>query len=93
MMRRQLVLVPDELRDLIPAAFREKDAAKYVRMNINAFRKAVKSGVIIHRIRGAQRLYLKKDLDEYLEHLPVGNKDGRISSKPYNLKKGGNPCQ
>ncbi len=93
-MRHQLVLVPDELRDLIPAAFREKDAAKYVRMNINDFRKAVKKGVIIHRIRGAQRLYLKKDLDEYLEHLPVGNKEGRISSKPYNLKKGGNPqCQ
>ncbi len=93
-MRHQLVLVPDELRDLIPAAFREKDAAKYVRLNINTFRKAVKNGVIIHRIRGAQRLYLKKDLDEYLEHLPVGNKDGRISSKPSKLEKGGNPqCQ
>ncbi len=93
-MRRQLVLVPDELRDLIPAAFREKDAAKYVRLNINTFRKAVKNGVIIHRIRGAQRLYLKKDLDQYLEHLPVGHKDSRISSKPYNLKEGGNPqCQ
>ena len=77
-MKHQLVLVPEELRNLMPAAFREKDAAKYVRMNINDFRKAVKSGAILYRIRGVQRLYLKKDLDEYLENLPIGNKNSRI---------------
>ncbi len=77
----------------MPAAFREKDAAKYVRMNINDFRKGVTSGVIPYRIRGVQRLYLKRDLDEYLENLPIGNKDSRISPKPSKLEEGGNPCQ
>ena len=91
-MRRVLVAVPNEIRDLMPAAFRENDAAKYVRMNINDFRIAVKRGEIPYRIRSVQRLYLKKDLDLYLENLPVGRPDTTIDSKPIKPKKGVNLC-
>ena len=92
-MRRVLCIVPDDVREPGPGAFREREAAKYVRMNINDFRKAVKEGLIPFRIRSIQRLYLKKDLDDYLEALPVGGEETRISPKPFTSGKGGEPCQ
>ena len=94
-MRRVLALVPDDIRHPTPGAFREKDAAQYVRMGINDFREAVKRQLIKVRCHtlGTGRLYLRKDLDEYLENLPVGDPRDRMAPTPITLGKGDKPCQ
>lgn len=69
-----MILVPvSETRDVIPAALKERDAARYVGLGIRRFRDAVHSGEIKARVRGKQRIYLTSELDEYLHSLPHAN--------------------
>lgn len=57
---------------LQPAAFHELAAAKYLGMNRTSFRVLVFSGVIPYseHLNGRTRIYLRSDLDAYLETLP-----------------------
>lgn len=73
--------VPDEIKDPIPAAFREKDASHYLGIGIHRFREKVRTGIIKPRLEGKQRFYLRKELDDYLESLPVDERAARMASK------------
>ncbi len=80
-MMLKLCQVPDEIKDSIPAAFREKDAIRYLGLGIHRFRAKVHTGVIKPRLEGKQRLYLRRDLDDYLESLPVDSSAVKIASQ------------
>ena len=76
-----LMPVVDKLAPITPAVMYETMAAKYVMLGIHDFRKLVDEGIIIYRTHPgrSRRIYLKTDLDDYLNNLPQGNMgDGRI---------------
>ena len=71
----KLKLVPayDSIPAPQPAAFFEAAAAKYVRMSREAFRKELLfTGIIpfIEHVGGKTRIYLRADLDAYLDSRP-----------------------
>ncbi len=61
-----------EVKDPQPAAFHEKGAAKYLGMSRPKFLELVYSGIIPYttHANGSKRLYLRADLDAYLESRP-----------------------
>lgn len=71
---QKLMLIPvsKNVGPLIPAAMHEHAAAKYVGMNRTSFRDLVFDGIIpfTKHLNGKTRIYLKTDLDRYLESLP-----------------------
>ncbi len=70
---KRLVLVPicDE-RQAPPAAMHELSAAHYVGMNRTHFRKLMLRGIFPYTFHmdGKTRIFLRADLDAYLESLP-----------------------
>ncbi len=70
-MSLMLVNVVKEIGDIQPAAMYEKDAAKYLKLSVNDLRRFVAEGRIIARRHPgrSRRIYLKTDLDQYLESL------------------------
>jgi hypothetical protein len=73
MTRTKLALIPTaDDRHATPAAMHELASARYVGMNRTAFRDLVFTGVIPYTVHmnGKRRIYLKADLDAYLEALP-----------------------
>ena len=71
---KQLVLMPfvNQLSPVSPAVMYEVTAAKYLMLGIHEFRKLVDEGAIICRNHPGRkrRIYLKADLDDYLNRLP-----------------------
>ena len=67
----KLCEVHDRIADPQPAAFYEAAAAEYVRMCRTKFRELVKDGLIpfAYHVHGKTRIYLRADLDAYLESL------------------------
>jgi hypothetical protein len=68
-----LALVPiKETGALQPAAMHELAAAKYIGMNRTYFRELVFAGAIpfTEHMNGKTRIYLRSDLDAYLDGLP-----------------------
>ena len=67
----QLVPVHDRIADPKPAAFHEAAAAKYISMCRTMFREIVQDGLIPYaeHVNGQTRIYLRSDLDAYLESL------------------------
>jgi hypothetical protein len=61
-----------EIKESQPAAFHETGARRYLGMNKTAFIDLVYSGVIPYTTHsnGSQRIYLRCDLDAYLESRP-----------------------
>jgi hypothetical protein len=72
----KLILMPvvDGLAPLSPAAMYESVAAKYVKLAIHDFRRLVNEGIIPYRTHKGRcrRIYLKADLDGFLNTLPKG---------------------
>ena len=67
----KLCSVPDEIEAVHPAAFQETSAAYYYGISIDKFRAHVHAGRILARVEGKRRLYLKIDLDSFLQSLPI----------------------
>ncbi len=69
-----LALVPiiEQPKASPPAAMHELDAARYIGTNRTSFRELVFDGHIPFRthLNGKRRIYLRRDLDLYLESLP-----------------------
>lgn len=67
-----LVSLVKELAEIQPAAMYEREAAKYVKLSVNTLREFADSGRIVTRQHPgrSRRIYLKSDLDAYLESLP-----------------------
>ena len=69
----ELVLVPlvQEIDRVQPAAMYERDAAKYLKLSVNDLRLFAKQGAIVARRHPgrSRRIYLRADLDRYLESL------------------------
>jgi len=69
-----LVLVPmvKEIGEMQPGAMFECEAAKYLKLSVNELRKFVRIGLIParHHPERRRRIYLRSDLDHYLESLP-----------------------
>jgi excisionase family DNA binding protein len=67
-----LVSVVKELADVQPAAMYEKEAARYLKLSVNDLRRFANDGRIVARRHPgrSRRIYLKADLDRYLESLP-----------------------
>ena len=69
----KLVLAPeyDRIPDLKPALLHELAAAQYLGMCRTKFRGLVKSGLIpfAQHVNGSTRIYLRGDLDAYIESL------------------------
>ncbi len=91
-MSNKLILVSvNEVGTPQPAAFHEHAAMKYLGMNRAAFREIVFAGLIpftIH-VNGSKRIYLRSDLDAYLESLPRSRMAPREHSpKPAPFLKG-----
>jgi len=78
----RLVSIKDDIREIQPAAMREKIAARYVHLSINTFRQKVHDGEIVAHRRGKQRLFLKWDLDSYLNSLPLDDPATRDNDCP-----------
>jgi excisionase family DNA binding protein len=70
-MSLMLVNVIKEIGSIQPAAMYERDAAKYLKLSVNDLRKFVDDGRIVARRHPgrSRRLYLKMDLDDYLQSL------------------------
>ncbi len=66
-----LLPVNDDVKTAVPAAMHELAAARYLGMNRTSFRELVFSGVIPYtsHINGKRRIYLRSDLDRYLNGL------------------------
>ncbi len=77
----KVCVVPDKIKDPMPAAFREKQASRYLGIGIHRLREKVRTGIIKPRLEGKQRFYLRKELDDYLESLPVDERAARMASK------------
>lgn len=71
-MSLMVVSVVEEIKAIEPAAMYEKDAARYLKLSVNDLRKFVATGIIIARQHPGRtrRIYLKADLDNYLQSLP-----------------------
>jgi hypothetical protein len=85
-----LVLLPiiDQIKASPPAAMHELAAARYLGMNRTSFRELVFSGLIPHttHVNGKPRIYLRVDLDHYLESLPRRTMEPRENSPILALK-------
>jgi hypothetical protein len=71
-MSAHLALVPiADKHGAAPAAMHELAAARYLGMNKTAFRELIMGGVIPYSVHlnGKRRIYLKVDLDAYLDNL------------------------
>ena len=79
----KLCEVPKQLKPPQPAAFRESHAANYCGMGVDTFRVHVHSGQITARVSrlGGARLYLRVDLDKFLQSLPVDNTAIKMAPK------------
>jgi excisionase family DNA binding protein len=68
--RLALVPISDE-RSAMPAAMHELAAARYLGMNRTAFRELLMAGLIPYsrHVNGRRRIFLRADLDAYLENL------------------------
>ncbi len=67
----QVVEVPEQ------AAFTVSRAARYLGMSVNTLRKRADEGLIMaRRDVSNNRVFLKRDLDMYLESLPIDNVTG-----------------
>jgi hypothetical protein len=90
-MTTRLALVPicDE-HQAPPAAMHEGAAARYVGMNRTAFRELLLRGIISYTVHlnGKTRIYLRSDLDAYLESLPRRRMAPRENSPKPALAKG-----
>jgi hypothetical protein len=60
-----------EIGDVQPAAMYEHDAARYLKLSVNDVRAFVRTGAIVARRHPnrSRRIYLRSDLDRYLESL------------------------
>ncbi len=65
-MTLRLVSLPDDDKGFLRGAYRAKQAAFYMNMSINKFRKLR----IPARLSGKLRVWLRRDLDAVLESLP-----------------------
>jgi hypothetical protein len=66
-----LVSMVDKIEEVQPAAMYEREAAHYLKLSVNDLRAFAKSGLVVAR-RHPNRsrcIYLKADLDRYLESL------------------------
>ena len=85
----RLALVPraDEHR-AAPAAMHELAAARYLGMNRTSFRELLFSGQMpwTTHLNGKRRIYLKTDLDRYLESRPRSRMAPRENSQNPALK-------
>lgn len=83
-----LLQVTDQIKALTPAAMHEYAAAKYVGMNRTSFRNLVFAGVFpfTKHVNGKRRIYLRSDLDRYLESLPRSTMIERENSPLVALK-------
>ncbi len=86
-MALKLVAVQDEVR--LRGAYREKEAARYICKGIHTFRFLVHAGKIAARRSGAQRLFLREDLDNYLRQLPVDRSAIKIAPPDQSQEEGG----
>ena len=86
--RLALLPVVDNIKTLVPAAMHENAAAKYLGMNRTSFRQLVFAGIIPYtkHINGKRRIYLRSDLDCYLESLQRSTMVGRENSPIAALK-------
>jgi hypothetical protein len=66
-----LVSMVKEIGEIQPAAMYEHDAARYLKLSVNDLRIFVRVGTIVARRHPnrSRRIYLKSDLDRYLESL------------------------
>lgn len=66
-----LVSVVEEISKLEPAAMYEREAARYLKLSVNDLRKFANEGRIVARFHPGRtrRIYLKLDLDQYLQSL------------------------
>ena len=73
-----------------PAALHELDAARYIGTNRTSFRELVMPGHIPYtmHLNGKRRIYLRRDLDLYLEALPKHIMSSRENSPRPALFKG-----
>ncbi len=71
-------------KNLMAAAFHELEAARYLGMNRTAFREMVFSGLLPFRVHlnGKRRIYLRTDLDDYLQSLKRRTMPERENSQP-----------
>jgi len=87
---KKLMLVPvtDQIKPLSPAAMHENAAAKYIGMNRTSFRELIFAGIIpfTKHLNGKTRIYLKIDLDGYLESLTRSTMGARENSPVAALK-------
>ena len=67
----KLVSMVDDIAEVQPAAMYEREAARYLKLSVNDLRLFAKSGAIVARFHPGRtrRIYLKSDLDRYLESL------------------------
>lgn len=76
-----------QVKDEQPAAFHELAAAKYLGMRRSSFRELVMSGIIpyTYHLNGKTRIYLRSDLDAYLDSLEkcrmVPRENSRVALK------------
>ncbi len=86
----KLMLLPvtDRIETLAPAAMHERAAAKYLGMNRTSFRALVFAGLIPYtkHINGKRRIYLRADLEHYLESLQRSTMVARENSPIAALK-------
>jgi hypothetical protein len=84
----RLVPIVDRIKELVPAAMHEHAAAKYLGMNRTSFRSLVFAGIIPYAVHlhGKRRIYLRSDLDRYLESLPRSTMVPRENSPLVALK-------
>lgn len=68
-----LVDLPSRGDSIERGALREREAARYINLGLVAFRELVRRGVVPARRHPGRmrRIYLKADLNRYLETLPV----------------------
>lgn len=84
-----LVLVPlKEVGGMQPAAFHELAAARYIGTNRTGFRELMMAGRIPYTMHanGKTRIYLRADLDDYLNSLPKSTMPPRENSPLRALK-------
>ena len=67
-------MVPDKIKAIVPAGFREKRAAQFVGVGIHLFRRIVRDSRTVPRLLGKTQIYLRSDLKGFLRRLPVDHK-------------------
>lgn len=61
---------------ILPAAMRKPDAAAYIGHSVRSFERLVSAGTIVPRRAGDRIvIYLRADLDAFVDGLPVGGGD------------------